>query len=77
MMTFFIAVGAIALFILGLSITLMRKGHNIQGDVGENDEMKKLGLRCTIEEMTDRGCNSTDPTCCSTCTTDCSAPASR
>lgn len=74
MITFFIAIGAVALLMVGLSITLMRKGHNIQGDVGENDEMKKLGLRCTIEEMTDRGCNAQDGSCCSHCDTTCSAP---
>lgn len=45
--TFAIAVVAVGLLVLGLSITLMRKGRPLQGDVGDNDEMKKLGLECT------------------------------
>lgn len=49
MTTFFIAAGAVAFFILGLSITLMRKGRHLQGDVGENDDMKRMGLECTTK----------------------------
>lgn len=51
MVTFFIAVFSIAFFILGLSITLIRKGRNLQGDVGENDEMRKRGLECTSQAI--------------------------
>lgn len=47
MTTFIIAVIAVAFLVLGLSITLIRKGRPLQGDVGENDEMKKRGLECT------------------------------
>lgn len=47
MITFIIAIVAVALFVLGLSITMIRKGRPLQGDVGENDDMKKLGLECT------------------------------
>lgn len=47
MITFIIAVVAVALFVLGLSITIIRKGRPLQGDVGENDEMRKRGLECT------------------------------
>lgn len=47
MIIFIITVIALGLFVLGLSITLMRKGHNIQGDVGENDAMRERGLECT------------------------------
>lgn len=50
MLVFLVAVVAVALFVVGLSITLMRKGRNIQGDVGDNDEMKKLGLECAMKE---------------------------
>lgn len=49
MITFLIAIVAVALFVLGLSITLMRKGRPLQGDVGENDDMKRLGLECTTK----------------------------
>ncbi|CDN31366.1 hypothetical protein BN938_1273 [Mucinivorans hirudinis] len=66
MATFIIAIISIALFILGLSITLMRKGRHIQGDVGDNDAMCKLGLECSVrtalmEEAALRG-ETVDPT---------------
>lgn len=51
MLVFLIAVGAVALFVLGLSLTLIFKGHHIKGEVGENDEMKKRGLKCAAQEM--------------------------
>lgn len=51
MTTFYIAIGAVAFFMLGLSLTLMRKGRNIQGDVGENDDMRRLGLECTSQAI--------------------------
>lgn len=46
-----VAVVAVGLMVLGLSITILRKGRNLQGDVGDNDEMKKRGLKCTSEEF--------------------------
>lgn len=69
MMTFIIAVAAVALMIVGLSITLMRKGHNIQGDVGDNDKMKELGLKCALKEELDTHCQNNDAKgdSCSTC----------
>lgn len=51
MLTFIIAIIAVALLVLGLSITLIRKGRNLQGDVGENDDMKRLGLECTSQAI--------------------------
>ena len=41
-LTVIVAVAAVALMVLGLSITQIRKGRDIQSEVGENDEMKKL-----------------------------------
>lgn len=46
-----IAIGAVALFVLGLSITLIVKGRNMQTEVGENDEMKKRGIKCTSQQI--------------------------
>lgn len=65
--TFFIAIIALALFVLGLSITLIRKGRNIQSDVGSNDEMKRRGVACTIEQMG-------GTSCASSCATDGTPP---
>ncbi len=73
MLTLFLfAIGALILFVIGLSITLMVKGHNIEGDVGDNRHMKEKGLRCTIEEMSGRDdCPTGGQECCATCSTSC------
>lgn len=42
-----VAVVVVAFLMVGLSITRIRKGRDLQGDVGSNDEMKKKGLECT------------------------------
>lgn len=46
-----IAIVMVALLVLGLSITLIRKGRYMQSEVGENDEMKKRGLKCASDEF--------------------------
>lgn len=46
-----IAIIAVGMFVLGLSITLIRKGRHIHGDVGSNPEMKKRGLVCTSKQF--------------------------
>lgn len=51
MLIFLITIVAVALMMLGLSITLLRKGRNLQGDVGENDDMKRMGLECTSAQI--------------------------
>ena len=45
------AIIAVGLMVLGLSITLIRKGHHIQSDVGDNEEMKKHGIMCASAEF--------------------------
>lgn len=45
------AIVVVALFVLGLSITLIRKGHNIEGDVGNNRHMRAKGLECASAEI--------------------------
>lgn len=51
MFAFLVAIAIVAIFILGYSITLFRKGHHIQTDVGCNDDMKRMGLECTSQLM--------------------------
>lgn len=46
-----IAIIALGFMVLGLSITIIRKGRYMQSEVGENDEMKKRGIKCTSEEF--------------------------
>lgn len=46
-----IAIIAVGLLVLGLSITIIRKGHYMKSEVGENEEMKKRGLKCASDEF--------------------------
>jgi hypothetical protein len=46
-----IAAGAVALLGVGYSITYFFRGRHMQTDVGDNDEMKKRGLRCTSQQI--------------------------
>ncbi len=83
-LTVIVAVAAVALMVLGLSITQIRKGRDIQSEVGENDEMKKRGLKCASQEMREeearlRGESAEDlPGCggrtCGDCTVHCDDP---
>ncbi len=51
LLVFLIAVGAVGLFVLGLSITLIRKGHDLESDVGSNREMRRLGIECASAQL--------------------------
>lgn len=51
LITVLIAIGAVALFVLGLSITLLRKGHDLESDVGSNREMKRRGIECASAQI--------------------------
>jgi hypothetical protein len=46
-----IAAGAVALLVTGYSITYFFRGRHMQTDVGDNDEMKKRGLKCTSQQI--------------------------
>jgi hypothetical protein len=41
---------AVGLFVVGLSLTLIIKGHNIKSEIGENENMRRLGIKCALEE---------------------------
>ena len=45
------AVGAVALLVVGYSITYFFRGRHIQSDVGDNENMRKLGLKCTSQQI--------------------------
>ena len=48
LITVLIAVAALAFFVLGLSITRIRKGHDLESDVGSNRDMKRMGIDFTF-----------------------------
>lgn len=71
-----ITVGAVALFVVGLSLTQMIKGHNIKSEIGENEHMQERGIKCVVQEAREAdglsGCDPSSAGCgasdCATCT---------
>lgn len=51
LMTVLAAVIGVGLFVLGLSITLIRKGRNLESDVGSNREMRRRGIECASAQI--------------------------
>lgn len=67
-----IAMAAVGLFVGGLSLTLMFKGHHFDGDISTNENMRRLGIKCPVrearedmqgEDCSDFGCSGA----CSSC----------
>lgn len=46
----FFAIGLVAFFALGMSLTLIIKGHNIKSEISENEHMKARGITCVIQD---------------------------
>lgn len=44
------AVGAVALFVAGMSLTLIIKGHPIDSEISTNKEMRRRGIKCAVQE---------------------------
>lgn len=44
------SIAAVALFVVGMSLTLMLKGHHIDSEISTNKNMQKLGIRCAVQE---------------------------
>lgn len=69
LIVFLFALGAVALFVVGMSLTLMIKGHNIDSEISTNKNMQRLGIKCAVqearEEMADGDCAA--PGCSGNC----------
>lgn len=44
------AIGAVAFFALALSLTLIVKGRHMQSEISTNDNMRRLGIKCAVQE---------------------------
>lgn len=44
------SIGAVALFVVGMSLTLMIKGRNIDSEISTNKNMQRLGIKCAVHE---------------------------
>lgn len=51
LLIFLITVGAVAFFVVGLSLTIIFKGHYMDSEIGENRHMKERGIRCASQQM--------------------------
>lgn len=45
-----ISVLCVGLFVAGLSLTLMIKGHHIDSEISTNKDMQRLGIKCAVQE---------------------------
>lgn len=48
--TILFAIGAVALFAVALSLTLIFKGHHIESEISTNKNMQRLGIKCAVQE---------------------------
>lgn len=44
------SVGAVALFVVGMSLTLLIKGRNIDSEISTNKNMQRLGIKCAVHQ---------------------------
>ena len=65
------AVGAVALFVAGMSLTLMLKGHHIDSEISTNKEMRRRGIKCAVQESREQtqqvDCTDTSSLCSGNC----------
>lgn len=51
---------AVGVFVLGMSLTLIFKGHNIDSEISTNRHMQERGIKCAVqqsrEDMADADC---------------------
>lgn len=69
-----VAIGFVSFFFLGLSLTQIFKGHDIDSEIATNKNMQKLGIKCAVQESReDTGTDCADIGChgnCSSCDID-------
>ena len=56
-----VSILAVGFFVVGLSLTLMLKGHHIDSEISTNKDMQRLGIKCAVQESReDMGLNDCD-----------------
>ena len=69
-----ISILAVGLFFLGMSLTQIFKGHDIDSEIATNKNMQNLGIKCAVQESReDTGTDCADIGChgnCSSCDID-------
>ncbi len=64
-----VSIGAVAFFVVGMSITLMVKGHFIDSEISTNKHMRAMGIQCAVQEtrVNQNGVSCHDAGCHSNC----------
>ena len=57
----------VGLFALGMSLTLIFKGHHIESEISTNPNMRKLGIKCVVEEAREAAGADCDSPCSGNC----------
>ena len=69
-----ISIGFVGFFFLGMSLTQIFKGHDIDSEISTNKDMQRLGIKCAVQESReDTGTDCADIGChgnCSSCDID-------
>ena len=69
-----ISIGFVGFFFLGMSLTQIFKGHDIDSEIATNKNMQRLGIKCAVQESReDTGTDCADVGChgnCSSCDID-------
>ncbi len=59
-----VAILLVAVFVVGISLTLILKGHNIRSEIGDNPHMKERGIECAASQMRkDEACGQSQTDC--------------
>ena len=74
------AILAVGLFVLAMSLTLIFKGHHIDSEISTNDNLRKLGFKCAVPETREQMAGledcASEPGCagiCAACTPEAAA----
>ena len=69
-----VSIGLVGFFFLGMSLTQIFKGHDIDSEIATNKNMQRLGIKCAVQESReDTGTDCVDIGChgnCSSCDID-------
>jgi hypothetical protein len=56
---------AMLVFVVGMSLTLMIKGHHIDGEISTNRHMRDRGITCAVQDARAEPSTGCDDTLCS------------
>lgn len=45
-----VSIAAVGFFAVGLSLTLLIKGHHIDSEISTNKNMQRMGIKCAVQE---------------------------